>query len=234
MSFGSRRFLSGSGRTRTATTMTFTGGGNLNCSTVSINDTDGNTVLGTGTYTSNNNLPTNLGTGGFVNAPMVVQLTPGRVYSIAIIRDHTSGNVNSHVPQVQTNVDTDEAILELRYGNLSSLNNPPEQNLNTLLYKKFDDQDLSSEEPVLLGPNDGNGNPTPPAIFKYNNAGWIDDKIILAEGFSVDTTHDDNLGLTGGGSNHTPKGLYVRFNVAQSSNGASARMKVSVTEGYFL
>ena len=232
MSFGTRRFLTAGGRNNPSTIITFSGTIDK-CEQVTIeNDTNGNTVLGNGTFNSFNDLRTNTGTGG-VNAPMVVELTPGRVYTIAIIKDH-SGTGTQRMPNVSTNVATDTANLALRYGNLSSLNNPPPQNLNTAIEREFDNDDIGSGEPALEGPNDGSGNPTPPAIFLFENAPFVDDKIIVASGFAVDNTHDDFLALTGGGSRHTAKGLYVRYSVAQSSNGGEGRMRVSVTEGYFL
>lgn len=225
MSFGSRRFLSGSGRTRTATTMTFTGGGNLNCSTVSINDTDGNTVLGTGTYTSNNNLRTNVGTGGFVNAPMVIELTAGRVYSIAVTR---TGSGYDSVPRVrtQTNVNATNATITLRYGRVIRLSNPPELFADIdaqLQLGGFSGQDLSSNEPYDGGTF---------SDFVFDNAGWSNDRIIVVEGLSVPTTDADFS--SGESSNHTAIGLSVNFNVAQSGFTASAVMAVEVTEGYFL
>lgn len=233
MSFGTRRFLTAGGRNNPSTILTFTGSGDK-CESVTIeNDTNGNTVLGNGSYSSTNDLRTNTGT-GLVNGPMVVELTPGRVYTIAIIKDH-SGTTSSKTPRVLTNVDTDTASLTLRYGNLSSLNNPPFQNINTAFSNGFGADQLGSGEPALEGPNDGSGNPTPPARFLFENAPFVDDKIIVASGFAVDNTHDDFLPLTGGGSRHTAKGLYVRFSVAQSgTSSAGAHMKVSVTEGYFL
>lgn len=234
MPFGSRRFLSGgSGRVGEPTEIIFKGGVRA-CTIAEIsNDSNGNTVLGNGSFNSFNNLRTNIGTGSFSNAPMVVELTPGRNYIIKIIRDQSMENDARYVPQVDTNVAATDATLDVFYGNLTSLSNPPEQNANSLLNRQFDQEDISSLEPVLRGPNDGSGNPTPPARFTFEDAGWINNEIVLAEGFSVDNSHDDFLGLVGGGSNHTAKGLYCRFNVAQASNGATARVKVTVQEGLF-
>ncbi len=222
MSFGTRRFLTAGGRNNPSTILTFSGTIDK-CELVTIeNDTNGNTVLGNGSYSSSNHLPLAKPTGtGGVNAPMVVELTPGRVYTIAIIKDH-SGSDALKMPQVDTNVDTASAILGLRYGNLSSLSNPPFQNTETLIEREFGESDIGSGEP------DSNFR------FLFEDAVFTDDKIIVASGFAVDNTHNDALPLTGGGSNHTKKGLYVRFSVAQSGGGATGRMKVSVTEGYFL
>jgi len=232
MSFGTRRFLTAGGRNNPSTIITFTGSIDK-CENVAIeNDSNGNTVLGNGAFNSQTHLRTNTGTGN-ANMPMVVELTPGRVYTIAIIKDHSVSN-SQKVPQVLTNVDTDTATLELRYGNLSRLNSPPPLNLNTAFSNEFGSDEIGSGEPALEGPNDGSDNPTPPARFLFDNAPFVDDKIIVASGFAVDNTHSNFLDLSGGGSRHTAKGLYVRFSVTQSGNAATARMKVSVTEGYFL
>lgn len=232
MPFGSRRFLSsGSGRVGEATEIIFKGSVNA-CTIAEIsNDSNGNTQLGNGTFSSQFNLPTNIGTGGFVNAPMVVELTPGRNYVIKIVRDQSMANTARYVPQVSTNVAGADPTLDVFYGNLSSLSNPPEQNLNSLLNKQFDNEDLSSAEPITpIQPGTGQ---ILEYRFQFDNAGWINNEIILAEGFNVPNSHGDGLGLSGGGSTHTPKGLYCRFNVAQSSNGASARVLVTVQEGLF-
>ena len=83
MPFGSRRSLtSGTGRIGEPTEIIFKGGVDR-CEQVEIsNDSNGNTVLGNGGYNSFNNLRSNIGTGSFSNAPMVVELTPGRQYII--------------------------------------------------------------------------------------------------------------------------------------------------------
>ena len=101
MSFGTRRFLTAGGRNNPSTIITFSGTIDK-CEQVSIeNDDNGNTVLGNGTYSSQNDLRTNTGTGG-VNMPMVVELTPGRVYTIAIIKDHSGKtSINSVKPSIQ-------------------------------------------------------------------------------------------------------------------------------------
>ncbi len=221
MSFGTRRFLTAGGRNNPSTIITFRGSIDK-CEQVTIeNDTNGNTVLGNGSYSSSNDLRTNTGTGG-VNMPMVVELTPGRVYTIAIIKDHSGLTGTQRVPNVSTNVATDTANMALRYGNLSSLNNPPPQNLNTAFEREFDDDDI------------GSGEPEGTSTFLFDDAPFVDGKIIVSTGFAVDNTHDDFLDLSGGGSRHTAKGLYVRYSVAQSGNAATGRMRVSVTEGYFL
>lgn len=229
MPFGSRRSLtSGIGRLGGVTEILFKGSIE-ECTIAEIsNDSNGNTVLGNGSFNSNSHLPSSAGTGGFPNAPMVVELTPGRVYIIKIIRDQ-SGGTGTYVPQILTNVDPSSAPrLDVFYGNVTRLSNPPEQDEGSLLSRIFRQADLGSGEPVLSGPAGGDGNPTPPAQFTFDNAGWVNNEIVLAEGFSVPNSHGDGIG----GVESTPKGLYCRFNVQQSSNGATARVKVTVQEGF--
>lgn len=225
MSFGSRRFLTAGGRFTESTIIDFQGTVDK-CDTIGISDPNGNTLLGTGSFNTSNHQVTNAG-GGNVNAPMVVTLTPGRVYTIAILKDH-SGSIDQHTPQVETNVITDTASITLRYGNLAA-GQPPFTDQNTHFTLELDEHEIGSGEPELTGPNDGSGNPTQPAFFRFDNAPFVNDKIIVAEGLSVDNTHSEFTST----SNSTRKGLYVKFNVAQSSNGGSGRMRVSVTEGYF-
>ena len=229
MSFGSRRFLGGSGRFSPPTLLEFVGAGaNTTTQVIISNDVNGNTVLGNGTFNTNTHLRTNLGTGGFANAPMLVELNPGRVYTIKILKQ-TTGTI---VPRVETNVAATTATLNLRYARLRSLNNPPELYIDTRESRLLGATDIGDDEPEYLGANDGSGNPTPaPARFTFEDAGWnSDNELIVATGMNVPTT-DSDLGWTG--TNHTAFGLVVNHSVAQSSSGGSARMIVSLSEGYF-
>ena len=216
MPFGTRRFLTAGGRTSPSTQIIFSLDSTTEATGVTIsNDTNGNTVLGNGSFgTSTTGLRTNTGTGTFPNAPMVVELTPGRVYTIAVLQDRSASNPSNHFPRASTS--NDSADLVLRYGKLSSLANPPEQNTETLFTLTLDEDDMGSAEPVS-------------GVITYENAPFVDNKIIVQEGFSVPTTHANFLDLTGGGSLHTAKGLYVR-----GVGITGGKFGVSVTEGYFL
>ena len=228
MSFGSRRFLGGSGRFSPPTLLEFIGlGANTTGQVIISNDVNGNTVLGDGTFNSGTHLRTNLGTGGFPNAPMLVELNPGRVYTIKILKQ-TTGTI---VPRVETNVAATTASLNLRYARMTSLSNSPEVYADTRASRLLGAGDIGDDEPEYLGDNDGNGNPTPPVRFTFEDAGWNSaNELIVATGMNVPTT-DNNFGWSE--SNHTAFGLVVNHSVAQASNGGSARMIVSVSEGYF-
>jgi len=228
MSFGSRRFLGGSGRFSPPTLLEFIGaGGNTTGQVIISNDDNGNTVLGNGTFNSATHLRTNVGT-GMANRPMLVELSPGRVYTIKILKQ-TTGTI---VPRVETNVAATTASLNLRYARMTRLSNPPELYEDTRASRLLGAEDLGDDEPEYFGANDGSGNPTPaPARFTFEDAGWNSaNELIVATGMNVPTT-DSDLGWSG--SNHTAFGLVVNHSVAQSSNGGSARMIVSVSEGYF-
>lgn len=211
MPFGSRRMLSSAGPTRTATVITTTGTDFCISSSIS-NDVDGNTQLGNGSYSSVNDLRTSTGTGGFSNVPMVIELTPGRVYSLALVKE---GSGTSAYPSIrQRNDGVLSASINFHYARMVRLNNPP-----------FIVQDqraggsvgnIASFEPV-----DG--------VFTFENEAWVNNRLILANGFAVPTT-DDDLPVGTIGTVHTSIGLFATFN---NSGLKNARVKFEVKEGYF-
>ena len=222
MSFGSRRFLSSAGRYSPATQILFTGVvGDHTQATIS-NDVNGNTVLGNGSYSSADDLVSSAGTGGFSNAPMNILLTPDRVYTIKIIRDTSEGS-DRPWPYVKTNVAATTASLDIRYSRINGLANPPESFPETLAEYEFGTDEIGSGEPTVDGSV---------RTFLFDNAPWVNDKIILVEGLSVISDYNSTDGETYG-STHTPLGLNVDFTVAQSSNAGTPKVLIEVTEGYF-
>ncbi len=211
MPFGSRRFLTGGASIPTR--ISFSGDVN-NCGRTTITDDfNGNTVLGNGSYSATNDLVHSAGgPGGFSNAPMVILLTPNRNYTIVILR--TDGK-----PNVDTNVAATTANLQINYGRVVGLSNPP---------YSYGTGDSPLANTTFAGGDIGSGEPDAGYTFTFDNAPWVDNKIVMVQGLSVLTTHNATSGSIG--ANHTPYGLSVNWVVAQSGLNSTGAVELEVSE----
>lgn len=207
MPFGSRRIFGASGTQTTPTIIEWGGTDFFKTATVS-NDINGNTVLGNGTY-SVATLPGDGPTAGFINSPMVIELTPGRVYSFAFTR---SGSGTSSVPRVISSVDTG-AVISLHLASIANLSNPPFVVRDQIAGGSLGA--LSSDEPVASGSD---------FLYRFNNEPWVNDRKVTAEAVALGI---DNSAPSGG----TNIGLFPQFNV--NNRGDRGQVRIELVEGYY-